>query len=220
MITSKTYEARYVPRANITPDGMLTEPAWEHANLETAFTFPWEQRSPPDTEFRAVYDTDALYFSFRVTDDDVVLAERFRTKMDVIVEDRVELFFARDERLAEYYCLEIDPLGRVLDYRASYHREFDFSWSFPELNAVGTLVPGGYTVAGRIPWAALQSLGFPPPSSHNAIKFGIYRAEFRHAQEGQREGQGSEEWISWVDPQTEEPDFHVPESFGYLKMAR
>ncbi len=216
MITPKTYEACYVPDARISLDGVLTEPAWERANIETAFRFPWEERPLPGTEFRALFDTFALYFAFRVEDHDIVLAEHFRSKEDVVHEDRVELFFALDEELAQYFCLEIDPLGRVLDYRATHYRKFDFSWTFPGLEVVGRQTGDGYAVEGRIRWEALQSLGFPPPDSGRALKFGIYRAEFRHTQGREyREG-----WISWVDPRTEEPDFHVPESFGYLKMVR
>lgn len=216
MSTPKTYEARYVPNAKIILDGALTESAWERANLETGFSFLCEQRAVSSTEFRALFDTHALYFAFRVKDDDIVLAEHFRSKEDVVYEDRVELFLALDEDLAEYFCLEIDPLGRVLDYRASHYRKFDFSWSFPGLDVVGIQTNEGYAVEGLISWKSFRSLGFPPPDFGRAIKFGIYRAEFRHT-EGR---QWSESWISWVDPRTAEPDFHVPQSFGYLKMVR
>jgi hypothetical protein len=213
---TQTYEALYVPAGKIDPDGRPGKSAWKQARLETQFTFPWEDRPAPRTEFRALYDERALYFAFRVEDDDVVLAEPYRTKQDVVCEDRVELFFALDERLAQYYCLEIDPLGRVLDYRASYYRKFDLSWNFPGLEAVGSRTDDGYAVEGRIPWTSLESLRFPPLDSGQPIKFGIYRAEFRHT----NGPEWIESWISWVDPGTEEPDFHVPESFGYLKMVR
>ena len=216
MNTIKTYEARFVADAQIDLDGLLMEPAWAQANVERGFSFPWEDRPVPATEFRAVYDASALYFSFRVEDDDVVLADPFQGKEDVMHEDRVELFFALDEQLRRYFGLEIDPLGRVLDYRASHYRRFDVSWSFPGLDTAGIQTDKGYAVEGRIAWDQFQSLGFPPPDSGQAIKFGIYRAEFRHAEGAPyREG-----WVSWVDPRTEEPDFHVPESFGYLKLVK
>lgn len=215
MISPKTYEACYMPESDIILDATVAESAWEQTNIETAFTFPWEQRPLPGTEFRALYNSHALYFLFRVEDDDIVLAEPYRSKEDVVREDRVELFFALDDELTEYFCLEIDPLGRVLDYRASYYRQFDFSRNFPGLEAVGNRTRDGFVVKGRIDWKAFQSLGFPPPDSGREIKFGIYRAEFRHT-EGR---QWSEGWISWVDPGTEDPDFHVPQSFGYLRMV-
>jgi len=213
---TKTYEARFVPAADVTLDGRLSDPAWLEANVERHFAFPWESRPAPATEFRALLDERAFYFAFRVDDDDVVLVDEYGGKEDVMREDRVELFFSLDESLREYFCLEIDPLGRVLDYRASYYREFDFSWSCPGLEAVGRLVPGGYTVEGRIPLRTFALLGFPAPESGVPIKFGIYRAEFRHA----AEGGWSESWLSWIDPGTAEPDFHVPASFGRLRVQR
>jgi hypothetical protein len=212
----KIYEACYVPDAEINLDGIADEPAWEHANLETGFTFPWEDRPVPRTEFRALFDDWALYFAFSVDDDDIVLAEDYHDKNDVVREDRVELFFALDDDLADYFCLEVDPLGRVLDYRAAYYRQFDRSWTFPGLDVVGRQTDDGYRVEGLIPLKSLQSLGFPSPDSGRPIKFGIYRAEFSHA-----DGSAwTESWISWVDPQTAEPDFHVPSSFGSLVMRK
>jgi hypothetical protein len=211
----KTYEAHYVANAKIGRDGLLDASEWEKANVETRFSFPWEDRAAPRTEFRALFDERALYFAFRVDDDDVVLVKDFRRKDDVVHEDRVELFLALDEKLAEYFCLEMDPLGRVLDYRASHYRKFDFSWTLPGLEVAGRQAGGGYAVDGMIPLALLKSLGFPSPGPACSIKFGIYRAEFRHEEGGAVEG-----WISWVDPRTKEPDFHVSESFGRLKMIR
>ncbi len=213
---TKTYEARYVPDAPILLEGVPDEPAWEEANLEERFTFPWEERPLPRTEFRAVFDERALYFAFHVEDDDVVLVEDYRSKEDVMQEDRVELFFALDEELTRYYCLEIDPLGRILDYRASYYRKFDFSWSLAGLEAVGSPWGSGYAVKGLIPLASLESLGFPLPHSRQAIKFGLFRTAFRHT----TRPHWRESWISWVDPRTEEPDFHVPAAFGWLRMVR
>jgi hypothetical protein len=101
----------------------------------------------------------------------------------------------------------------VLDYRAAHYRQFDFSWSFPGLDVVGRRTGDGYVVQGQIALDALQSLGFPSLRSGHAIKFGMYRADFRHREAGA----WSESWISWVDPRTAEPDFHVPQSFGYLR---
>jgi Carbohydrate family 9 binding domain-like len=213
---TKTYEAIYVPDAEINLDGLADEPAWEQANLETGFSFPWEDRPVPRTEFRALFDDWALYFAFDVEDDDIVLAEDYVGKDDVVREDRVELFFALDDELADYFCLEIDPLGRVLDYRAASYRRFDRSWTFPGFDVMGQLTDEGYRVEGLIPLRSFERLGFPSPGSGQPIKFGIYRAEFSH-------GEGSawtENWISWIDPQTEEPDFHVPASFGRLVMQK
>ncbi len=212
----KTYEARYVPGAEINLDGIADEPVWEQADLETGFNYPWEDGPAPRTEFRALFDDWALYFAFDVEDGDIVLAEDYRSKEDVVREDRVELFLARDDELANYFCVEIDPLGRVLDYRASSYRQFDFSWTFRGLDVMGQPTEEGYRVEGLIPLRSLELLGFPSPGGDQAIKFGIYRADFRHTDGPE----WTESWMSWVDPQTAEADFHVPESFGQLYLRK
>ncbi len=50
----KTYEAHYVANAKLGRDGLLDASEWEKANVETRFSFPWEDRAAPRTEFRAV----------------------------------------------------------------------------------------------------------------------------------------------------------------------
>ena len=80
----------------------------------------------------------------------------------------------------------------------------------------GKLREKGYSVEGTIPFASFEALGFPPLGSEKPIKFGMFRAEFSH-------GPGPEpieNWLSWVDPKTEEPDFHVPGAFGYLTFGK
>mgnify|MGYP001813666977 CR=1 FL=1 len=57
---TKTYEAVYVPDAEINLDGLADEPAWEQAHLETGFSFPWEDRPVPRTEFRALFDEGTI----------------------------------------------------------------------------------------------------------------------------------------------------------------
>jgi hypothetical protein len=82
---------------------------------------------------------------------------------------------------------------------------------------------------GRTKVSALQF-------SQVAVICGLYRAEFSHDRSGRaapqekekdlhhlgRKIQGPppiEEWISWVNPRTKEPDFHVPASLGWLEFG-
>ena len=67
------------------------------------------------------------------------------------------------------------------------------------------------------------------------IRFGLYRAEFSHDRSGRpvvkresihnrgRRLDGPpplEAWMSWIDPKTEQPDFHVPTSLGWLEFSK
>ena len=177
---------------------------------------------------------DYLYFTFRVHDTDIVVLDELRDKEDVVFEDRVEMFFSRDDRMKDYYCAEIDARGRVFDYRASYYRQFDPKWSCAGLETKASPLKEGYVVEGRIPLATFEALGFPRLRPGAKMRCGLFRAEFSHDRSGRpvaqretihnrgRQFDGTppvEEWISWVDPRTKEPDFHVPSSLGFLEIV-
>ncbi|NNE91412.1 MAG: carbohydrate-binding family 9-like protein [Verrucomicrobiales bacterium] len=170
------------------------------ADCLSDFTFPWIDRAPPNTEFRAVHDGGTLYFQFEVEDEDLVLGEP-------IDSDRVEIFIAIDEALDPYYGFEMDPQGGVLDYRAKFHREFDFDWTLPEWKTDGEIFEGGYRLTGSVPLSVLENLGC---LQSGRMMAGAYRAEFSHGANGEI----LEDWMSWIDPLTKTPDFHVPNSFG------
>jgi hypothetical protein len=93
----------------------------------------------------------------------------------------------------------------------------------------------GYEIEGRIPLRSLAALGFPAIQPGVKIRCGLYRAEFSHDRSGRiveqkeslhnlgRKVEGPppiEDWISWVDSKTKEPDFHVPASLGWLEFVK
>lgn len=196
--------------AAIQVDGELTEPAWRQADVSRAFSFPWSSRPAPATEFRALADANRLYFAFEVEDDDVVVEETFSGESTLDREDRVEIFFARDAALDRYFCLEIDPRGRVHDYAASHYRRFDSTWTCAGLRAAGRIRPGGYTVEASIPLQTLADLMGRPVTAGSTLRMGLFRAEFRR---GAR-GEADDNWLSWIKPATPKPDFHVPSAFA------
>jgi hypothetical protein len=191
-------------------DGQLTEPAWKQTAGLRRFSFPWSQRTPPATEFRAFADAQRLFFAFDVSDDDLVVEKGFPGESTVDGEDRVEIFFARDAALAQYFCLEIDPLGRVHDYAASHYRKFDGAWNCAGLRAAGVVRPGGYTVEASLPLATLSELLGRPVAEGTTLRVGILRAEFRH----NAAGGITADWMSWVKLAVVKPDFHVPSAFA------
>lgn len=233
--SNKVYTVRYRPGAEITIDGRIDEPAWSQAVVETGFRFPWEKRPAPATEFRGLCDDQWLYLSFRVHDADIVVLDRLRDKEDAVFEDRAELYFARDAAMRDYFCLEIDSRGRVFDYRGSFYRRLDSAWSWKGVEAKAGTLPQGYVVEARIPLGSFEAMGFPRLRPGTRILAGLYRAEFSHDRSGKPVPQQEsihnrgrkldgpppiEGWISWVDPQTPEPDFHLPSSLGWLEIER
>ncbi len=232
--SDKTCRVQYVPGAAIRVDGRLDDAAWARAAVETRFTFPWKERPAPPTEFRAVCDDEHFYFAFRAEDADLFSLDEHADELDAVFEDRAEMYFAPDDRMRDYYAVEVDSRGRTLDYRGAYYRKLDFAWNCPGLEAEGVRGPEGYTVEGRIPLASFEAMGFPRLRPGVEIRGGLYRAEFGHDRSGRKVDQretihnqgrrleGSppiEAWMSWVDPKTTEPDFHVPTSLGWLEVV-
>ena len=211
-----TYDVRYLPKARINIDGVLNEPQWNKAALEKDFIFPWEPTPAPLTEFRAFCDDEFFYFSFHLHDEDPVFEKNFDSESVVDIEDRVEIFFTCDDELKEYFCLEIDPLGRVHDYAAHYYRKFDSAWDCPGLRAAASITKSGYVVEGLIPLKTLDGLGLPALHSGSILKTGLFRAEFSRS----RDSKLQERWISWVDLSKQKPDFHIPAGFGCLRMVK
>ena len=124
-----TYPIRKI-HGKLTLTGKGDDRQWQQAEALTDFKYPWESEPTPPTTFRALHDEAWVYFLFDVEDSDVNIHRDTNHKTEVASSSRAEIFFRINERLTPYYCLEIDPLGRVLDYEATYHRKFDTSSPF------------------------------------------------------------------------------------------
>lgn len=197
--------------SKIKVDGKLGYDEWNDTKQEKSFTFPWQGRTPPATEFYAKVDAKYFYFAYGVEDPNIIMVDS-NNESDVAKGDRVEIFFAKSLDLKEYYCLEIGPSGRVLDYKASFYRVFDDSWDFPNLMTEANIHQVGYTVEGKIPIEVLKALGvYNLGKAKSCFLIGLYRAEFSHNTTSK---EPKAEWISWVRPDTKDPDFHVSSSFG------
>lgn len=185
---------------------------WASAICLTDFCFPWLDIPVPRTEFRALWDGERFHFQFDVEDNDLVLDESGEPHQAALGSDRVEIFFSPTEDLSEpYFGIEMEPRGAVYDYKGVFHRQFDDSWEMEGLEFSGEISESGnYRVTGHIPIKTLTDLQCI--DSNGEMVAGVYRAEFSHLPNGSID----QNWIAWVDPKTEVPDFHVPASFGRL----
>lgn len=188
---------------------------WSQADLLTDFCFPWEQRVVPSTEFRALWDEQYLFFRFDCVDEDLVLGLGGTLKDRVLGSDRVEIFLTPDLSLSPYYCFEMSPRGEALIYQARFHRQINWDWSDTSLEIKAGIESLYYWVEGKLPLGTLRELGILKPNSTHFFA-GVYRGEFSHWSDGSvKHG-----WMPWVNPQTERPDFHVPESFGIFELIK
>ncbi len=198
------------------PDGSGADPAWQQAVLLSDFRFPWEDRPAPLTQFRALWDADFLYFQFDVEDPDLVIHEDSTRDKSVLGSDRVELFFSTNDTLNPYYSLEMDPRAWVFSSKGEFHRKIDPSWSWPGLETFASLTEKGYVLEGRIPMQSLTDLALWQDAARTRLIVAVLRAEFDHLPDGKvKHG-----WISWIQPNSPKPDFHIPSAFGRWELVR
>ena len=163
-----------------------------------------------DTRFDCHSTADRFFFRFEVSDSTLTLTEPFTNERDVDPEDRVEFFFAADADLERpYYCAEIDAMGRVMDYKAQYYRQFDFGWNFLTLVTDAEVTPWGYRVGGSIAREELRSLGI---DLEGGFWMGVFQGETAP-------GDGEMRWYSLVPTDDASPDFHQPKVFFPCRMT-
>ncbi|MFZ6012299.1 MAG: carbohydrate-binding family 9-like protein [Bacteroidota bacterium] len=188
-------------------------PDWTTADSLTDFSYPWNSGILPATVFRALWDSDYFYFRFDATDMNINVHKKSNDKLEVGLSDRVEIFFKSNEEMNPYYCLEIDPHGRVMDFEARLYRQFNFEWQWPNLVVTPKVLENGYSIEGKITLESLVSLNV---LKNNTMHAGLYRANCIASHDDEAEF----EWISWIHPRTENPDFHVASSFGKLILVQ
>lgn len=210
------YKVNKIDDQELIITGKGQHPLWQEAVVLDRFLSPWHPVSGVDFEFRALYDSQNLYVSFQVPDDSLYLDKTDNSKKSVDNSDRVELFLRSDKRLDPYYCLEIDPLARVQDFRAYPNRQFDKAWNWPkkDITVKSYINSTGFCVELALRLASLKTMGLL--HLDGTIEAGIYRAKYHQ----QPDGHYKPTWITWIDPHTEFPDFHTASSFGILQLDR
>jgi len=206
------YEVKYLNEVYLIDDSIPGDDIWDKSITIRDFTLPWDDKVPPVTEFRALYDSNCFHFLYLAEDINLVIKDTFRSEIDVTSEDRVELFISKNKSMDEYFCLEIDPLGRILDYKASYYREFDEKWNVEGIKIISNFIPTSYTIEVSIPLESIESMGIDISKD---FYMGLFRADYEKTDSGLKEN-----WLSWVKPKIEKPDFHVPEALGIFRFMK
>ncbi len=196
-------------------DGITEDILWGKAQLMEDLELHWEENAAQLTKYRAMYDDTHFYFLFEVQDADIVIWDTIENEIDVIWEDRVEMFFTPDRKFSTYYCLEIDPYGRHLSNSGSLGKKIDTSWECEGCKFVGKKHSSGYTMEGAIPIITLKKMGvYDGKSIMNA---GVYRADFSHTGKPR---EPEMHWISWIKSDSPKPNFHIPSSLGCFEFEK
>lgn len=194
---------------------ILNDSVWEKANCLTDFSSPWKNNPISKIEFRALHDIENFYFNFRVFDTDIYIDQNDDSVESIGNSDRVELFFRKDATINPYYCLEMDTAARIMNFKAKPNKDFDFEWKWPksEIEIKSSKDEKSFSVEGRISIASLKELGL---IQNDVIETGVYRAKF--SKEDNQNYMPT--WISWVNPNTPEPNFHIASSFGKFILMK
>ena len=210
----KTYSVKKAKRP-IQITGKGTDKQWKKAKKLCDFPYPWRVEKAPETAFKALYDETHFYFLYSASDPEIIKKSKGLGKKDVVQSDRVELFFKGATDEAPYYSLELDALGRILDTEGYFRKKVDFAWNWPAdgLEVKASINATGYWVEGRISFASLRTLGLY--HDDGILRTGLYRAEYVT----QVDGVVRPQWISWIHPDSDTPNFHIPSSFGILKLV-
>ncbi|MHB1104940.1 MAG: sugar-binding protein [Lutibacter sp.] len=209
----KNYNVNCIERDILTLTGKGDNPLWQKAELLTDFVSPWDNEKIEKIEFKALWDSKNLFFCFTVFDNVIHIDKTDNSFESIGNSDRVELFFRTDTSLNPYYCLEIDPTPRIMDFKAYPNKNFSFDWNWPkkDLTVKSQINRNKFTVEIAISIKSLNSLNL---IKENKIETGIFRAKYNELENSIFEPI----WISWVNPNTNEPNFHTPASFGVLKL--
>ena len=156
------------------------------------------------------HDHDRLYFEFDICDTTLQI-NRSDIERSVDFSDRAEIFLSKDKEMKEYFCFEIDPYGKVMDYKASHYRDFDFEWDCQEIITDASITDTGYCVTASFPLEWLRREGLMAENGDMLV--GLYRADFIKGTEADID------WYSWRKPKSSEPDFHIPSSLGRVRVT-
>jgi hypothetical protein len=194
-------------------DGRLDEGCYERLAPVTAF----KVASRPDAKAPATkawlqWDERGFWFAFAAYDTTLVAEPLTTDEHAVDTQDRVELVL-RPEGSRKYFCLEIAPGGAVHDYSARIYRHFDDSWSPAGATFAARRLADGYVVEGFVPVAALREMGIGSWRTGARFQLGLYRADFRP------DALDDPAWLTWVEPNLPQPDFHVRATLTLVELA-
>jgi len=207
------YKVNKIESKVLVLNGKGDNSCWDKAEELSDFISAWDKEPVKRIEFKSLWDSENIFFCFKVYDGKVHVDTKDNSDESIGNSDRVELFFRRDKDLTPYYCLEIDPTPRIMDFMARPNRNFDFNWNWPESDICvkSNIEKEYFTVEISISLSSLKKFQL---IKENIIETGIYRAKFNK----QKDSTFEPTWISWVNPNTEAPEFHTPSSFGELHL--
>lgn len=189
--------------------------AWSRARAAHISRY-WSGEDAPEgrrAEARALWDDHGLTVRFdcRQTEP-LVVSEKPRLDAKTIGlwdRDVCEIFITPDAKIVRrYFEFEVAPTGEWLDLALKWtQRGPEKDWQFRSGMMVAARVSeGAVLLAMRVPW---KHLGHAPRAGDR------WRCNlFRCVGAGQTRG-----YLTWQPTHTPEPQFHVPDKFGWMSFV-
>ncbi len=207
-----TAEARW---ADTSPRN-LNEQQWALAEPIFLQKYWSGEKAPADrqADARALWNDEGLFVLFRcVQREALVVGDTPQTSRKVIGlwdRDVCEVFLAPGQATpCRYFEFEAAPNGEWLDIRIRLTAEGRISdWEFKSgMSVTASVEPDRVLISMFIPWSS----EIPKPSAGDAFRANFFRCVGSGEQRG---------YLAWQPTFTEEPSFHVPEAFGWLRFEK
>jgi len=98
-------------------------------------------------------------------------------------------------------------------YAARVYRQFDDAWSAHGAEYAAKRTADGYAIEGFIPAGALREMGVRGWGPGVRFLLGLDCAEFRP------DPPDDPVWLTWIEPNLPEPDFHIRATFAPVVLA-
>jgi hypothetical protein len=189
-------------------------PAWTKAQ-PIHITHEWSGKEAPSSkhaEARIVWSQKSLGVRFvcRQNEPLIINPKPQVSKKTIGLWDRdvCEIFIGPDpHQINRYFEFEAAPTGEWIDlaiHLAPSGRETD--WDFhSDMSAAGRVAKQQVVIAMRIPWDDW----IHKPQRGEKWRVNLFRCV----------GTGNERYLAWQPTHTPEPNFHVPEVFGWLTFT-
>jgi hypothetical protein len=191
----------------------LNHPEWTIAQ-PIQITHKWSGAEAPPSrhaETRIIWTDESLIVRFLCRQEEplIVISNPQLNKKTIGLWDRdvCEVFIAPDLRApGRYFEFEVSPLGEWVDLAINLDaagRQTDFE--FHSGMTVAAIVDGNeMTLAMQIPW----SDSIRKPKKGDRWRVNLFRCV----------GVGDDRYLAWQPTYAPEPNFHVPEVFGWLEF--
>ncbi|QTD38978.1 endoxylanase [Polaribacter batillariae] len=206
---SEKYQVKKIERGKLIVSGKADSIFWNKAYIINGLLSPWSICDGNKTVFKALWDDDFFFFAFIANDSDPYIDNTDNSKYSINNSDRIELFFRTNSIMNPYYCLEIDPTPRIMDFKAKPNKNFDFNWNWPksDIQVKSSKTNTNFIVEGKISIKSLITFNL---LIENRLEVGVYRAKYTLNSNSLYEPN----WFTWIDPKTKTPNFHTSSSFG------